>query len=196
MQTIVDLPLAPVAAVGDRETQAHRLYQKVYLISEDDIDYSQLTSADITISAGARTMAALPLKDGAVGFVEFNAVKHTAGHTSEGTEGDITSEVNNTLVMTLGGRRIVIDNFIECNLGKNFLAVTIDSVTGKQYIHGRPYSPLTLSAFSKRVNGENASCDVTFTQKALQQELEYLGSVIAEEEVEGDENALNDNVPG
>lgn len=188
MQHIVDLPLAAIAAVGDRETQGNRLYQKIYLILEDDIDYSQLTDNDITISAAARTMAALPLKDGATGFVELNFVKRTGGHTSEGTEGDITSEVNNTLSGTLGGRRIVIDNLLECHLGKNFLAVTIDAVTGKKYIHGRPYNPLTFSAFNKRVTGENASCDVTFTQKALQQELEYLGSVTSEEEEEAETN--------
>lgn len=188
MQTIVDLPIAAVAAVGDRETQANRLYQKIYLISEDDIDYSALTAADIIISAAARTMAALPLKANATGFVELNFVKRTGGLTSEGSEGDITSDVTNTLTGTLGGRRIVIDNLIECHLGKNFLAVTIDAVTGKKYIHGRPYNPLTLSAFNKRVTGENASCDVTFTQKALQQELEYLGSVTSEEEEEVDPN--------
>lgn len=184
MQTIVDLPIAPVAAVGDRETQANRLYQKIYLISEDDIDYGALTANYITVSAAARTMAALPIKENATGFVELNFVKRTGGLTSEGSEGDITSDVTNTLTGTLGGRRVVIDNLIECHLGKNFLAVTIDAVTGKKYIHGRPYNPLTLSAFNKRVTGENASCDVTFTQKALQQELEYLGSVTSEEEEE------------
>lgn len=190
MQTIVDLPIAPVAAVGDRETQANRLYQKIYLISEDDIDYGALTANYITVSAAARTMAALPIKENATGFVELNFVKRTGGLTSEGSEGDITSDVTNTLAGTLGGRRVVIDNLIECHLGKNFLAVTIDAVTGKKYIHGRPYNPLTLSAFNKRVTGENASCDVTFTQKALQQELEYLGSVTSvEEEEEADPNA-------
>lgn len=178
MQTIVDLPLAPIAAVGDRETQANRVYSKIYLLLEDDIDYSALTDNAITISASARTHAALPLKDDATGFVELNFVKRTAGVTSEGSEGDITSDVNTALTGTLGGRRIVIDNLLECHLGKNFLAVTIDAVTGKKYLHGRPYNPLTFSAFNKRVNGENASCDVTFSQKALQQELEYLGSVV------------------
>lgn len=177
MQKIVDLPLAPVSAVGDRETQGNRIYQKIYLILEDDIDYSKITEEDITITAAARTMAALPLKEGATGFVELNFVKRTGGHTSEGTEGDITSDVTNTLTGTLGGRRVVIDNLLECHLGKNFLAVTIDAVTGKKYIHGRPYNPLSFSAFNKRVTGENASCDVTFTQHALQQELEYLGEV-------------------
>lgn len=190
MQKIVDLPLAPIAAVGDRETQGNRLYQKIYLLLEDDIDYSQLSANDITITAEARTMAALPLKANATGFVELNFVKRTGGHTSEGSEGDITSEVNNNLTGTLGGRRVVIDNLLECHLGKNFLAVTIDAVTGKKYIHGRPYNPLTFSAFNKRVTGENASCDVTFNQKALQQELEYLGSVTeaaaAEESQEND----------
>jgi len=179
MQHIVDLPLAEIAAVGDRETQGNRLYQKIYLILEDDIDYSALTDNDITITAESRTMAALPLKENATGFVELNFVKRTGGLTSEGQEGDITSEVNNNLTGTLGGRRVVIDNLIECHLGKNFLAVTIDAVTGKKYIHGRPYNPLTFNAFNKRVTGENASCDVTFNQKALQQELEYLGSVVA-----------------
>lgn len=177
MQKIVDLPLAPVSAVGDRETQANRLYHKIYLILEDDIDYSKLKSTDIVISAEARTMAALPLKDGATGFVEFNFVKHTGGHTSEGTEGDITSNVNNVLSGTLGGRRIEIDNFIECHMGDNVLAVNIDAVTGKKYILGRPYNPLSFSAFNKRVTGENASCDITFSQQALMQELEYLGEV-------------------
>lgn len=177
MQTIVDLPLAAIAAVGDRETQANRLYSKIYLVSEDDIDYSKVKADDITISAEARSMKALPLKEGATGFVEFSFVKHTAGFTSEGSEGDVTSEVNNNLTGTLGGRRIVIDNLLECHLGRNFLAVTIDAITGKKYIHGRPYNPLSFSAFNKRVNGENASCDVTFNQKALQQELEYLGEV-------------------
>ncbi len=186
MQHIVDLPLAEIAAVGDRETQGNRLYQKIYLILEDDIDYSALTDNDITITAESRTMAALPLKENATGFVELNFVKRTGGLTSEGQEGDITSEVNNNLTGTLGGRRVVIDNLIECHLGKNFLAVTIDAVTGKKYIHGRPYNPLTFNAFNKRVTGENASCDVTFNQKALQQELEYLGSVTAAAADDGD----------
>lgn len=192
MQKIVDLPLAPVSAVGDRETQGNRLYQKIYLILEDDIDYSQISENDITITDAARTMAALPLKEGATGFVPLNFVKRTGGHTSEGTEGDITSEVTNTLSGTLGGRRVVIDNLLECHLGKNFLAVTIDSVTGKKYIHGRPYNPLSFSAFNKRVTGENASCDVTFTQHALQQELEYLGEVTpaAADDDEGDDTHI------
>lgn len=188
MQKIVDLPLAPVSAVGDRETQGNRLYQKIYLILEDDIDYSKISENDITISAAARTMAALPLKENATGFVELNFVKRTGGHTSEGTEGDITSDVTNTLTGTLGGRRVVIDNLLECHLGKNFLAVTIDAVTGKKYIHGRPYNPLSFSAFNKRVTGENASCDVTFTQRALQQELEYLGEVTPAAADDDDDN--------
>ena len=46
----------------------------------------------------------------------------------------------------------------------------------------------TFSAFNKRVNGENASCDVTFSQKALQQELEYLGSVVPPAPEDDDED--------
>ena len=189
MLNIVDIPIAPIAAVGDRETQANRLYNKAYLLLEDDIDYANLPNE--TISSEARTMAALNLKENATGFVEISFVKHTAGHTSEGSEGDITSEVTNTISGTLGGRRTVIDNLIESNLGKSFLLVTIDVVTGKKYIHGRPYAPLTLSSFSKRVNGENCSCDVTFTQKNLMQELEYLGSVTPAAAAAGDDGNNN-----
>ena len=119
MLNIVDIPIAPIAAVGDRETQANRLYNKAYLLLEDDIDYANLPNE--TISSEARTMAALNLKENATGFVEISFVKHTAGHTSEGSEGDITSEVTNTISGTLGGRRTVIDNLIESNLGKSFL---------------------------------------------------------------------------
>lgn len=186
MLNIVDIPIAPIAAVGDRETQANRLYNKAYLLLEDDIDYANLP--DEIISSEARTMAALNLKENTTGFVELSFVKHTAGHTSEGSEGDITSEVTNTISGTLGGRRTVIDNLIESNLGKSFLLVTIDVVTGKKYIHGRPYNPLSFSAFNKRVTGENASCDVTFTQRALQQELEYLGEVTPAAAEEDDDN--------
>ena len=179
MINIVDLPLAEIAPVGDRETQGNRMYRTIYLLLEEDVDYASLTNNDITISAAARTCASLPLKDGATGWVPFSFVKKTAGFTSEGSEGDITSEITNTLSGTIGGRRIVLDNFLECNMGKAFLAVTMDAITGKKYLHGRPYAPLTLSSFTKRVNSENCSADITFTQNNLMQELEYLGEVVS-----------------
>lgn len=177
MINIVDIPLAPVTPVGDRETQGNRMYRTIYLLLEEEVDYSRLTDNDITISAAARTCATIPLKTGATGWVPFSFVKKTAGFSSEGSEGDITSEITNTLSGTIGGRRTVVDNFLECNMGKAFLAVSMDAITGKKYLHGRPYAPLTLSSFTKRVNSENCSADISFTQSNLMQELEYLGEV-------------------
>lgn len=177
--------LSDIPAVRDAESQGKRLYNKVYVLLEEDVDYSNLPV--ITQSADARTMAALTLKTGATGFKEFNFTKYTLGATSEASAGDITSQNTNTVSGTLGGDSVAIDNFCE-QIGVPCFLVVIDRFTQKQTIYGRPYSPMFYSAHNKRKNGDNTSCDVTFSQESFFQPLEYLGSVVPEEEGGGDDD--------
>lgn len=163
-----------IPAVSDFESQGKRLYHKMYLIPEDDVDFSTLP--EIVITETARTIAALPLKKDAK-FIEINFAKHTLGETSEGSAGDITSEVTNTLTGTIAGDRVAINNLIENSIGVNFFCIVVDRYTQKKMLYGRPYAPMLLSSFSRRKNAENASCDVTFTSPYMFQPLEYLGSV-------------------
>lgn len=176
IKTIQNIP-----AVGDFESQGKRMYNKLYVLEEEDVDYSSLP--EITDTVEARTMAALTLKEGAAGWKEFNFAKYTLGATSEGTAGDITSTVNNTVAGTLGGERDEIDHTLEGKIGCPFFVVEIDRFTQKKRIYGRPYSPMFLSSFSKRKNGENTSADVNFTNESFFQPLEYLGSVTPAAEV-------------
>lgn len=164
-----------IAAVADQESQGKRLYNKIYIVLDDDVDYSSLP--EITVSEEERTMAALTLKEGAK-WAEINFAKFTGQRTSEGSAGDVTTAVTNTLTGTLGGHRAEIDNFLENFVGRNVHIVEIDRFTQKKYILSRPYSPMVFSAFSGRKNGENTSTDVTFTNESFFQPLEYLGSVI------------------
>ena len=164
-----------IAAVADQESQGKRLYNKIYIVLDDDVDYGELP--EITINEEARTMAALTLKEG-VKWAEINFAKFTGQRTSEGSAGDITTAVTNTLTGTLGGHRAEIDNFVENFVGRNVHIVEIDRFTQKKYILSRPYSPMVFSAFSGRKNGENTSTDVTFTNESFFQPLEYLGSVV------------------
>lgn len=164
-----------IAAVADQESQGKRLYNKIYIVLDDDVDYGELP--EITINEEARTMAALTLKEGAK-WAEINFAKFTGQRTSEGSAGDVTTAVTNTLTGTLGGHRAEIDNFIENFVGRNVHIVEIDRFTQKKYILSRPYSPMVFSAFSGRKNGENTSTDVTFTNESFFQPLEYLGSVV------------------
>lgn len=163
-----------IAAVADQESQGKRLYNKIYIVLDDDLDYSSLP--EITINEEERTMAALTLKEGAK-WAEINFAKFTGQRTSEGSAGDVTTAVTNTLTGTLGGHRAEIDNFLENFVGRNVHIVEIDRFTQKKYILSRPYSPMVFSAFSGRKNGENTSTDVTFTNESFFQPLEYLGSV-------------------
>lgn len=164
-----------IAAVADQESQGKRLYNKIYIVLDDDVDYGELP--EITINEEARTMAALTLKEG-VKWAEINFAKFTGQRTSEGSAGDVTTAVTNTLTGTLGGHRAEIDNFVENFVGRNVHIVEIDRFTQKKYILSRPYSPMVFSAFSGRKNGENTSTDVTFTNESFFQPLEYLGSVV------------------
>lgn len=163
-----------ISAVADQESQGKRLYNKIYVVLDDDVDYSQIP--EITIDEQTRSMAALSLKEGAK-WAELNFAKFTGQRTSEGSAGDITTAVTNTLTGTLGGHRAEIDNLLENFVGRNVHVVEIDRFTQKKYILTRPYSPMAFSAFSGRKNGENTSTDVTFSNESFFQPLEYLGSV-------------------
>ena len=163
-----------IAAVGDQESQGKRIYNKIYVILDDDIDYNELP--EITISEEARTCEALTLKDGK-SWAEINFAKNTAGRTSEGSQGDVTTAVTNTLTGTVGGHRVEVDNFLENFVGRAVHVVEVDRFTQKKYILTRPYSPMYISAFSGRKNAENTSTDITFSNESFFQPLEYLGSV-------------------
>lgn len=165
--------LQNIPAVSDFDSQGKRIYNKMYLLLEEDVDYSDLP--EITDSESARTMAALTLKSSAGGWKEFSFAKYTVGATSEGSQGDITSTVTNTVTGTLAGERDVIDQLLESNIGCGFFLVEVDRFSQKKRIYGRPYSPMFLSAFSKRKNTDNTSCDVTFSNESFFQPLEYLG---------------------
>lgn len=167
--------LTDIPPVSDFESQGKRISSKIYVLDEADVDYSKLP--EITESESARSMASLTLKSSANGWKEINFAKYTAGSTSEGSQGDVTSTVNNSLTGTIGGESVAIDNFIESRVGCPVFVVTIDRFTRKKTIYGRPYSPMFLSAFTRRKNGENTSTDVTFSNESFFQPLEYLGEV-------------------
>ncbi len=162
-----------IPAVNDRDTQGKRIYHKVFLLLESDVDLSQLPVVD----EAARTCEELVLKEGATGWKEFNFISKTLENTSEGSRGDITSTVTNTLAGTLGGARAVIDSFIENHQGDNFFIVYIDIYTQKRYLLGRPFAPMQLTAFSRKNGKDNASCDTTFSNESFFQPVEYLGDL-------------------
>lgn len=171
---MVKVKVPNIIGVSDLESAGKRIFNKIHLILEEDVDLTK--EVEITITDEARTMAALPLKAGAE-IKEFNFAKHTTGSTSQGSNGDVTTEVTNSLSGTLAGDRVEIDNFIENYHGVGFYIVTSDRISGKQYIYGRPRCPYIFTDHDKRKNSDNSSCDVTFTSPFPFQPLEYLGSV-------------------
>lgn len=164
-----------INSVSDLESAGKRLYHRIYLIQEEDVDLSA-GEPELTISDTARTMGALKLKEGAA-IAHFDFAKFTVSATSQGSNGDVTTEVTNNLSGTLAGDRIEIDNFIEHYHGKAFYIVVKDRISGKQYIYGRPYCPYYFTEHDKRKSSDNSSCDVTFSSPFPFQPLEYLGSV-------------------
>lgn len=164
-----------IAAVSDLESAGKRIYNRIHLIQEEDVDLSA-GEPEITVSDTARTMGALKLKEGAA-ISHFDFAKFTAAATSQGSNGDVTTEVTNSLTGTLAGDRIEIDNFIENFHGKPFYIVVSDRINSKQYIYGRPRCPYYFTDHDKKKNSDNSSCDVTFSSPFPFQPLEYLGSV-------------------
>ena len=164
-----------IVAVSDLESAGKRIYNRIHLILEDDVDLSA-GEPEVTVSDTARTMGALKLKEGAA-VAHFDFAKFTAAATSQGSNGDVTTEVTNSLTGTLAGDRIEIDNFIENYHGKAFYIVVSDRINGKQYIYGRPRCPYYFTDHDKKKNSDNSSCDVTFSSPFPFQPLEYLGSV-------------------
>ncbi|MGM9767447.1 MAG: hypothetical protein ACI3Z0_03140 [Candidatus Cryptobacteroides sp.] len=164
-----------IAAVSDLESAGKRIYNRIHLIQEEDVDLSA-GEPEITVSDAARTMGALKLKEGAA-IAHFDFAKFTAAATSQGSNGDVTTETTNSLTGTLAGDRIEIDNFIENFHGKPFFIVVSDRINSKQYIYGRPRCPYYFTDHDKKKNSDNSSCDVTFSSPFPFQPLEYLGSV-------------------
>ena len=103
-----------IPAVGDQESQANRMYNKIYILLDDHVDYSKLPEIDTQ----ARTCAAFTLKEGGT-WAELCAVKNTAGRTTEGSQGDITTAVQNGVTLTVGGSRPEIENLLENFVGRN-----------------------------------------------------------------------------
>lgn len=162
-----------IPAVTDHETHGKRIYHKVFLLREEDVDMSKLPVVD----EDTRKCPAFTLKTAAAGWKAFSFVRNTMENTSEASKGDITSTVTNTFMGTLGGARPVIDTFVENHQGDNFFIVYIDIYNSKRYLLGRPYSPMQLTSY-KRLNGkDSASCDVTFTNESFYQPLEYEGTL-------------------
>ena len=157
-----------IPAVSDKETQGKRIYNEIEILREADVDYSSLPEIDESL----RTIGEFELKEGADGWKSLSLVKYTPSATSEGSAGDITSSVTNTVAGTLGGDRPVIDNLLENHVGEGFFLRITDRFTQKKVVYGRPYSPMFLSAFSKRKTGDNTSCDVTFSNESFFQPLE------------------------
>lgn len=173
---------ADIPSVTDRDTHGKRIYHKVFLLREEDVDYSQLPAID----ESARTCAAFVLKADNTGWKAFSYVRNTMEDTSESSKGDITSTVTNTFTGTLGGARSLIDNFIENHQGDNFFIVYVDIYSKKRYLLGRPYAPMQLTTF-KRLNGkDSASCDTTFTNESFFMPLEYKGTLPIDPEDDGD----------
>lgn len=156
-----------IPAVSDKDTQGKRIYNKIEVLREADVDYSQLPAID----EENRTIEDFTLIEGADGWKEMALVKYTPAATSEGSAGDITSAVTNTITGTLGGDRNVIDNLLENHVGEAFFLRITDRFTQKKVVYGRPYSPMFLSAFSKRKTADNTSCDVTFSNESFFQPL-------------------------
>lgn len=146
------------------------------------MDYSQLPEID----ESARTCGAFVLKATNTGWKAFSYVRNTLEDTSESSKGDITSTVTNTFVGTLGGARALIDSFLENHQGDNFFIVYVDIYSKKRYLLGRPYSPMQLTAFSRKNGKDSASCDTTFTNEAFFQPLEYGGTLPIDAEDDGD----------
>ena len=68
---------ADIPAVTDKDTHGKRIYHKVFLLREEDVDYSQLP--EIT----ARSCGAFVLKTDATGWKAFSYVRNTLEDTSE-----------------------------------------------------------------------------------------------------------------
>ena len=157
-----------IPAVSDKETQGKRIYNDIEIIREADVDYSKLPEID----EENRTIEDFTLIEAASGWKKMSFVKYTPAATSEGSAGDVTSTVTNNVTGTLGGDRIVIDNLLENHVGEGFFLRITDRFTGRKTVYGRPYSPMFLSAFSKRKTADNTSCDVTFSNESFFQPLE------------------------
>ena len=67
-----------INAVSDLESAGKRIFNKIHLILESDVDLTK--DVEITITDEKRTMGALTLKPDAE-IKEFNFAKHTTGAT-------------------------------------------------------------------------------------------------------------------
>lgn len=158
--------------VGDRVTAGSQIHYRAYFIHVDQIDPAR----PFPKPNANREIATIPLLEGQY-WHYFEAVAYSLDDKSTSSKGDVTSTVENTLALVLGGQRSEVYDFLENNQGELFYIVLQEIDTGKKYLYGREFCPYILQTFERLNNKDGRYTTVTFGNSSFDMPLLYTGTV-------------------
>lgn len=161
-----------LGATSDRDSSGAQICMKIWLIHR-----AQLTSVGFPQPDADGCVGNIPLLPGQV-MHYFEAINDSIEEKSSGTKGDVTTEVKNSIVFTLGGNKKKAIEFMEQFAGEGFIIIYQMADDRKYYILGTDLKPMFLQAFERTNNKSQRSVQFTFENSSFQQVKEYVGSIV------------------
>lgn len=165
--------------VSDRDTHGSAISYIVYLVALDQIDRTK----PFPQPNAQREVPPIPLKPGEVPhYFEAHDIPTMTATTEKG---DITTSGENNFVITMGGSRVPLYNFIEEYSGGKFILIFKHVKEKEWYILGELERPIILANTEAKDDKDGRYATFTFKRNSVDLPLLYTGNpaVVAAGEV-------------
>lgn len=164
-----------VEATSDKDSAGAQIVSKIWLIHTKQID------PDVAFPLAADgKLGTIPLLAGEV-MHYFESIIDSQEDKSDGTKGDVTTEVKNTFSFILGGDNPKLRMFLEEMAGERFIIIYRMAPDRKYYVLGNDLKPMKLQSFNRSNNKTQRSVTLTFENTSFVQPLEYVGAIVTQE---------------
>ena len=165
-------------AVEEYRTAGSQLSFKVWLINIDQIDQNMpYPSPNIN-----REITTIPLRHGER-MHSFTAIDDTLKEYTRGERGELTTEMNNSLELVMGGDDIKLYDFIEQYSGGRFIIIYQNSCTNERYIAGSGLRPMILRSTVRNRDKDMTAVTFRFENIAFTLPKIYVGAIVNQDPV-------------
>lgn len=164
-----------VEATSDKDSAGAQIVSKIWLIHTKQID------SDVAFPLAADgKLGTIPLLAGEV-MHYYESIIDSQEDKSDGTKGDVTTEVKNSFSFILGGDNPKLRMFLEEMAGERFIIIYRMASDRKYYVLGNDLKPMKLQSFNRSNNKTQRSVTLTFENTSFVQPLEYVGAIVTQE---------------
>jgi hypothetical protein len=157
---------------GTQDAVANQIHYKVWLISVDQVDYTQAMPQP----NANREIGDTPLNDGEYPHY-FDFVNETVKDTGTIENGEIVPDFTNGFNGALRGNSNKLLDWIEEYAGRGFIIIYSEGEAGTKKQLGTYYKPMMLQTVERKNDNEGRYLNVTFQNKHWRQPLNFVGTL-------------------